>query len=227
MSPLIKTTLLSAVWLSAASVPTSAKDLIIGIDISDSAPIAMEKHIADRAAKLASSRIAAMKRGDSVKIRSLGLYGTAAQTIYMNARLSRKARPHKVARNIHQLIRSLPSLAKKGRIKLQTETNIIGFLEVVAPSLDCKTTPTTILILSDSIEHSAYISGRELLSGKKQLPSPSGPILAGCTLEMRGMAQQHKKLKSDPRWFARLRKNWARFAKSAGVSRFKAYAEYR
>ncbi len=230
-SSFIQSTIIGAALLSSASMsvlaPAFADDLIIGLDISDSAPLAIEQAIANRAAKLVGSRIASMKKGDSVRLRSLGTYGTAEQALYVNIKLSRKARPHKVSKALEQLVSSLPALVKKGRLKLQNETNIIGFLETIAPSLDCTKKPTTILILSDGIEHSAYIKGRDLLLGKKKLPAPSGPILKGCSLEMRGLAQQNKKLKSDPRWFARLNKNWARFAKAAGVAHFKAFAEYR
>ncbi len=168
-----KITILSTLWLGVASVPTCAKDLIIGLDVSDSVPITMEQHIADQVASLIHSRIARMKIGDSVKIRSLGTYGAAAQTMHANIRLSRKSRPRKVAKNIYRLIRSLPALIKKGKVKLQNSTNIVGFLEAIGPSLECKKVPTVILILSDGIEHSAYLSGLDLVSGKKEL-MPTG-----------------------------------------------------
>lgn len=213
--------------LMAVTGPACSKEIIIVPDHSDSAPIAVNQQIANMAANLVYSKIATMKMGDMVKIRSLGTYGVASQGLYANIRLSRKARPHKVAGRIYRIIRSLPSLVKTGRIKLQPETNIIGFLEAIAPSLDCHARPATILIFTDGIEHSSFISQHELITGRKKLPAPSGRILEGCTLEMRGLGQQRKSLTSNPKWFRLLKKEWAGFAKAAGVARFRAYAEYR
>jgi hypothetical protein len=204
-----------------------AGELVIGLDISDSAPLAVNRNVASVAAGLVRSRIARMKMGDMVRLRSLGTYGVAARTIYANIRLGRKARPRKVAVSIANVVRYLPELARRGRIRLQNETNIIGFLETIAPSLDCRVAPVTIILLTDGMEHSSFVSQRDLLSGARKLPPPSGKILQGCTLEMYGVGQQRKSLKSDSRWFSMLARQWKKFAVAAGARRFSAHAEYR
>jgi hypothetical protein len=213
--------------MAISALPVNARELVIGLDISDSAPLAVNQNVANIAADLVRLRIARLKMGDKIRIRSLGTYGVASRVIYANIRLGRKARPRKVAVRLANIIRALPVLVRKGRIRLQSETNIIGFLETIAPSLDCKSSQATLLILSDGIEHSSLISQRDLLSGAKKLPEPSGRILKACSLEMRGLGQQRQSLKSSARWFSMLKKQWQGFARAAGASSFKAYAEYR
>ncbi len=202
--------------------------VIFALDLSDSASIAVDINTAKQAGHYVQSVISKMGPGDLVKIRTLGTAGMAAQQIYINVTLGKKARsrPHRIAPRIGGLIHSLPNLVRGGKIKIQPRTNIIGFLEALGPSLNCKKIPIRIVIFSDGIEWSKQLSGKDLLSGKKSLPAPSGPILKGCTIEMRGLGQQNTKLGSDGRWFPILKKEWTRFFKKAGAARFNAYAAF-
>ncbi len=221
----------TATLLLGSSVTANAKQqntVVFAFDISDSAPVAINPNIARSAGNYVQEYILGMKPGDVVKIRTLGTAGVAAQQVYINAKLGKKAnsRPRRIAPQIGKLVRSLPQRVKSGAIKIQHRTNIMGFLEALGPSLDCQKSPTTIVIFSDGIEWSSQVNGNELLSGKKELPAPSGLILKGCIVEMRGLGQQNIRLGTDSRWFPLLRTQWKKFFTAAGVSRFAAYAEF-
>ena len=170
-----------------------------------------------------------MKPGDTIMLHSLGTAGTASRQIDIEITLGRKPknRARRIASQLGRLVASLPKLVAKGQLKLQNRTNIIGYLVTLAPSLDCRNQPTTLRIFSDSIEWSTFISGDDLLSGKKDLPAPSGEILKGCHVSMHGVGQQSEKLGTDARWFVRLRDQWTKFFDAAGVASFKAYGEVR
>ena len=197
-------------------------------DMSDSAPVAINLNVARSTGNYVQSFISGMKPGDTIKIRTLGTAGIAAQQLYINAKLGKKAnnRPRRIAPQIGNLVRSLPQRVKRGEIKIQHRTNIVGFLEALGPSLDCQKVLTTIVIFSDGIEWSTQVRGDDLLSGKKGLPAPSGAILRGCIVEMRGLGQQNIKMGTDSRWFPLLHTQWTKFFTAAGVSRFNAYAEF-
>ena len=197
-------------------------------DMSDSAPVAIDLNVARSAGNYVQKYIQGMAPGDAVKIRTLGTAGVAAQQVYINADLGKRAasRPRRIAQQIGELVRSLPRLAVSGQIEIQNRTNIVGFLEAVAPSLNCETTPTRLVIFSDGIEWSAQVNGNDLLAGNAELPPPSGPILKGCVIEMRGLGQQNIRLGTDSRWFPLLRAQWTQFFTAAGASRFTAYAEF-
>lgn len=201
---------------------------VLAYDISDSAPVAVDPNIARSAGNTTQSIVAGLDPGDEVKLRSLGVAGIAAQQINVNVTLGRKARtrPERIAPAIGALVRSFPDRVRRGDLKIQPQTNIIGFIEALAPSLDCENVATRIVIFSDGIEWSTQVNGKDLVTGKADLPPPSGPILKGCVVEMRGLGQQTSKLGTDSRWFPLLRTQWAHFFQAAGVARFTAYAEF-
>ena len=204
------------------------KMALFAFDISDSAPVAINLNVARSAGNYVRSFISGMRPGDTIKIRSLGTAGVVPRQLYINAKLGKKAntRPRRIAPQIGNLVRSLPQRVKSGEIQIQHRTNIIGFLEALGPSLNCQKVRTTIVIFSDGIEWSTQVRGDDLLSGKKELPAPSGPILKDCIVEIRGLGQQNIRLGTDSRWFPLLRTQWTKFFTAAGVSRFTAYAEF-
>ncbi len=217
--------LCSSIMCASAEQPQT---VVFAFDMSDSAPIAVNSNVARSAGNYVQSIIRVMRPGNTVRIRTLGTAGVAAQQVYINANLGKRAnsRPRRIARRIGELVSSLPRLATNGQIEIQPRTNIVGFLEALAPSLDCENTPTKLVIFSDGIEWSAQVNGNELLSGKEELPSPSGAILKNCDVEIRGLGQQNIRLGTDSRWFPVLRTQWTKFFTAAGVTSFTAYAEF-
>ncbi len=218
--------LLSGSTLTANANPSEM--VVFAFDMSDSAPVAIDANVANSTGNYVQSYIEGMRPGDEVKIRTLGTAGVVAQQIYINVSLGKNAntRPRRIAPQIGNLVRSLPQLVEQGQISIQNRTNIIGFLEAIGSSLDCQKTPTTIVLFSDGIEWSTQVRGDDLLSGNQNLPTPSGEILKGCEVEMRGLGQQNSGLVTDSRWFPLLKSQWSKFFTVAGVSRFSAYAEF-
>lgn len=200
---------------------------IFVFDISDSVATTVSPRLAGQAGELVREHVARMQPGDRVMMRSLGAAGIAARQIHLDVELGRKpkTRPRRIAPQLGRMVASMPQLVKDGQLQLQTQTNIIGFVELLAPSLDCENRPTRIVIFSDGIEFSTLVNGNDLLKGNQDLPPPSREILAGCHVEMRGLGQQTEELGTDTRWYIRLRDEWTRFFTAAGVESFKAYGE--
>ena len=228
----IKSTLFTAAMALAAyeqpSYAAQIKHEVIILDGSDSVPLLVNQAIANMAANTVRSRISALSPGDIVWLRSLGDAGEANPLIRLNVTLSRKAkyRPQRMAKAVGSLVSSLPARVQSGQIDTQTSTNIIGFLERLAPSLDCHAKVTHLTLFTDGIEWSNRLRGQDLLSGKVDLPPPSGPIFEGCHVEMRGLGQLTRSLGTDSRWYPLLRNKWSAFFKAAGARSFKAYAAY-
>lgn len=209
--------------------PAAAQELVVfAFDMSTSAPVAVDANIARTSGSYAASMVTAMQPGDKIMLRSLGTAGLAAQQIKIDVMIGRKAnsRADRIAPAIGDLIASLPEHVARGDIETQPQTNIVGFLEALAPSLDCPATPTRIVIFSDGIEWSTQVRGDDLLAGTADLPSPSGPILEDCIVEMRGLGQVTLEGGTDARWFPLLRTQWQSFFEAAGVAQFSAYAAF-
>ena len=202
--------------------------LVVAIDNSSSFPVVVDHNIARSAGNSVESLVADMDPGDRVKLRSFGLAGIASQQINVDVTVGRKAsmRPRRIARAVGDLVGSMPDRVANGDLEVQDRTNIVGFIEALAPSLDCESTPTRILLFTDGIESSTQLNENNLLSGSADLPRPTGPILEGCTVEIRGLGQVVTEQGTDSRWFPLLRTQWTAFFEAAGAASFKAYAEF-
>jgi len=227
----LRSTLLATI--ASSTIATSAlaepiKEAIHVFDLSQSAAVGMNVNAARSAGNHVEKSILSMDNRGVVQLRTLGSAGVVPQQFRIDAQLGKKAasRPNRVAPKLGEFVRSIPELASSGRIQLQPDTNIIGYLETLAPSLNCQQQATKIFLYTDGIESSPRVDSRDLLAGKVSLPSPSGPILQGCAVEMRGLAERNSRLGTNNTWFNLLRDQWALFFKKAGVSEFKAYAEF-
>ncbi len=221
-------TIAAACITSFAANAQPIKEALHILDVSTSAAIGIELNAARSAGNNVERSIRVMDKNGIVRLRTLGSAGIIRQQLRVDAKLGKKAgsRPRRVAAQLGSIVRAIPQLTASGDIDLQPHTNIIGHLETLSPSLDCQNRRTKIYLYTDGIESSSFVDSQELLSGKASLPAPSGEILKGCIVEMRGLAEQNSNIGTNNAWFVLLRKEWTRFFKSAGVSEFKAYADF-
>ena len=221
MRPMI----LSSVVATFLAMPALATELWIGIDASDSAPLFLENDVAARAGQTVAAAVLPLGPGDQVFLRSFGEAGVSEKQVHVNITMAGRTRPETVARELSKVFGSFPELVAQGKLKIEGQTNVMGFLERIGPLLDCKGTPTTIIIFTDGIEWSQAITGRELINGAA-LPSPSGRILEGCHVEFWGVGQQQKKFGNDDRWYPTLKSAWGVWMDEAGAASFRAFASY-
>lgn len=213
--------------LAATTLTTAdAAELWVGLDMSDSAPLLLEDEQAGAAGITIAEAIRHLERGDRIRILSFGESGVTGRQIDLTIDLSSRNRPEVIAPQVQDLISSLPERARAGDLRLEGQTNAVGFIERIGPLLDCQTMPTTLLMMTDGIEWSTAVTGRELLEGSP-LPSPSGAILSGCNVVFWGLGQQQRGYGHDDAWYVILRKVWSDYMTQAGVASFAAYGEYR
>ena len=204
----------------------AAAELWVGLDTSDSAPLFLEDNQAAAAGETVAAAIRDLNRGDRIRILSFGESGVSNRQIDLTVELSSRNRPELIAGQVQTIIASLPQRTRDGQLHLETQTNAVGFLERIGPLLDCQNEPTTVLLMTDGIEWSTAVTGRELLQGAP-LPAPSGPILQGCHVVFWGLGQQQRGFGHDDSWYPILRTAWADFMRQAGVASFDAYGEYK
>lgn len=216
---------LSSVASILMATASGAAEIWGVVDFSDSVPILLEDDIATRAGRTLAGAVRDLGPGDKVFLRSFGEAGVSETQIHVNIRMAGRTRPQKVARDIEQFFGSLPELVQQGKLKVEYRTNVMGWLERVGPTLNCRDEPTKLIIFTDAIEWSASIKGSELLQGTP-LPPPSGRILEGCEVEFWGVGQQQKKYGNDDRWYPILKASWKVYMEQAGAASFDAYADY-
>jgi hypothetical protein len=215
-----------AVLVAAGLTSAQAGELWVGLDMSDSAPLLLEDAQAAAAGKTIAAAIRGLERGDLVRIISFGESGVWDRQIDLTIELSSRNRPEVIAPQVQALIASLPQRAREGQLHMETQTNAMGFLERIGPLLNCQAEPTTVLVMTDGIEWSAAITGKDLIAGAP-LPPPSGPILQGCAVTFWGMGQQRREYGHDDGWYPILRAAWSTYMDQAGVAAFAAYGEYK
>lgn len=208
-----------------ASTPAWASDLLIFVDLSDSAPPGVEQPVANDIARVVEKTVSAMDRDECLALRSFGLAGVSETQVRVDACVSRKWRPNKIAERIGALIRSVPSKVAAGDIHLEPQTDALAALEIYARDIDCQKTPTTILLFSDGYQYDPETDLVAVLAGQP-LPSPSGPIFAGCEVEMFGIAQQRRELGSSRQHFIALERAWGDWFREAAAKSFHGYGTY-
>ncbi|MFN3226830.1 MAG: hypothetical protein ACE360_11345 [Hyphomicrobiales bacterium] len=201
---------------------------IQGFDMSESFPVAVHDRSAEAAGSVVARHVATLSPGDEVWLRSFGLAGVMDQEINVSVTLGARVqeRPRRMAQAIGQLVGTIPQRVRSGDLAIQNRTNIVGFLEAIGSSLNCMERPTTLVLFTDGIEWSSQVRGDDLLAGTADLPTPSGAILEGCHVEMRGLGQVVSDQNTDSRWFPLLRDKWSVFFAAAGVATFNAYATF-
>lgn len=209
----------------SAAAPASAANLMIFMDLSDSAPPGVEQPVANDIAGVVEKAVLAMDRDECLALRSFGLAGVSETQVRVDACVSRKWRPYKIAERIGALIRSVPSKVTAGDIHMEPQTDALAALEIYARDIDCQSKPTRIVIFSDGYQYASGTDLKAVLAGQP-LPSPSGSIFAGCEVEMYGIAQQRREYGTSREHFIALERAWGDWFREAGAKSFRAYGTY-
>lgn len=191
----------------------------IALDLSNSVPLVHDVTFAQRAAAYVSDRVKTLKIGDRVQMRMFGAYGDANNMRRLDLPISRKNRAPQVAMAIGKIVGSIPKLVRNGKLQSQGATNMIGFLEAESYLLNCEAEPTEIILISDAVESSSYVSGKDMWTGKGSLPTPREGLLRGCAMTILGIGQIAQG--ADPGMVQRLIAAWGQWSETAGISTYK------
>tara|TARA_R110002073_G_scaffold118562_1_gene257720 strand:- start:853 stop:1497 length:645 start_codon:yes stop_codon:yes gene_type:complete len=165
-----------------AGATADAKTLTIALDKSGSNPLLVDPHFAASAADYASELIMPLEEGDVVRLVSFGARDRADNMLNKIIKLKRSLRAGKVADAVKSYINGLP----QGEPVAQSSTNIVSFLELDG-NFDCKS-GSTVLLLTDGVEASEYVSPQGFVEGKSHLPKPDPELsLKGCTVIFYGL----------------------------------------
>lgn len=187
--------------------PAFAKTLTIAVDASESSG-ALNPAVAKIAAAQVRREIAALQLGDVVRLQKFGarsVQNLPSETIA----ITRAMRPATLAERIGKFVEEFPAKVNGG----DDETNIIAYLEF-GSHFDCAN-GGKILLVSDGIESSSYISAGKLLAGKS-LPPPDSGLLTGCEVEIFGLGQTQGGA-VPPQSAKALRSAWESWMKAAGA----------
>lgn len=205
-----------AVIAALAPAIVSAKTQTILIDVSGSARLIEVPAFAKAAGDKAKSQILALQPGDWVHVRRVGERGGKNFPVE-KLRVTRQISAGQVGEIVSTYIKSVPSKTPEG----DSETNLIAALEF--GEFDCSN-GGKLLILSDGIEHSSYITGQALLSGKP-LPAPESDLLKGCEeVTIFGLGQSADG-QVPPKAIKNLKAAWSAWMKAAGVKKFTAIVD--
>lgn len=172
----------------AALMATSAQaqnTYTIGVDVSRSSLIITNQTYARNAAEKATAKLADLKLGDRVVLRTLGDYG-GNKGWRLDVTASKKHRPRKVRAAVKLLIGAIPESVRQGKINVGGSTNIIGFIDNAGGALGCNRGGRLILI-SDGQENSELVNGSAIVRGAAELPQHGAANVRGCQITMLGL----------------------------------------
>ena len=181
--------------------------VMVALDISNSNPVVRSVDHASRLARDVEKLFPKLGKGAIVSMMTFGLYDVTQNRI-VDIPVSTRARPKKVKRSILGQIVTIPRLVEDGKLTPHSKTNIIGALEDIARSVNCRSHDVTIILLTDGRENSSYGA-----SPPKKIPrhfSPCG------SLTMLGVSG------SSPEETAKLIDGWKKWALKAGYAKFSA-----
>jgi hypothetical protein len=204
------------VLISAGAAESAPKPrhIVVGLDLSSSFPLISDPIFAQRAGARIAPAIRDLPPRSLVTLRTFGVYDPTANPLRFDKQISSVNRPGDVAVAVETIIASIPKLIKEGRLKAHGWTNIVAFLETVAPNVNCRKNKTTVILVSDGIEDSDYA---RLTSEKGKLPPPKTPLYAGCDdLQFIGIGVGANR----PALTEHLRGEWANWANEAGFKNF-------
>lgn len=209
---ILTTSAICAILTASTLAQVHAKTLHIAVDVSASNPMISNEPFAKIIAKRVSQQILALPMGDYVSLRTFG-HLKLDNLQQFDVRLTRKAKPERVAKAISKFLISIPN----GGVEPQKSTEILAQLEWAEYKCSDR---DTILIITDGIEASSQVSPQKLVDGKVKLPLPDDAYLKGCSVTMLGIGKA-----TNGSWPSVNVKNlvraWKSYMKAAGAS-FKA-----
>ncbi len=192
-----KVTILAAAIYGAATVATlpsvalAKTVLAVGADISTSAAFTDPdtSELPNRAATMVYREAKQLEVGDTIIVRTIGEYGSAAtEEIVIN--VTRKNPPERAARIAATLVAQVPKKITEGEWERANSTNILWFMKDVAEQYDCIRNTVILLTFADGLEHSEYITEKQMLGGTGKLPTFDPPVLVGCRIGMHGIGER-------------------------------------
>jgi len=198
-------------------LPPDRKQLVIGLDLSKTNPLAKDEAFAGRAANRVAELVSNLPMGSLVKLRTFGAYKSAQNPLEFDTRLSLEYTPAQLAGEVQLLIASVPKRLESGEWRGQIRTNILTFLSDMNRVTDCADSPTTYLLVSDGIEDSKLANLSRAGTDRDRLPAPDPEEFKGCAeLQILGLGQGVK----DPRRTDELREKWQAWSDAAGIDAF-------
>ena len=170
---------LGAALVTVLNGAIEAKTLTIGSDLSQSNPLLQDANFNQQAVSYVVAQIRALKRGDVVVLKTFG--GLAdSQNFKSKSFTIKRHNAKKIAKYAAHHITKLASLSEA-----QKSTNLVAWLQ--RGRFDCAN-DSQIILLTDGIEASEYVSPSALLLGKANLPNPNKRHqLKGCEVVFFGL----------------------------------------
>ena len=196
--------------------------VLIGLDLSASNPLISNRSYAASAAELVAEDIKKLPMASVVMIRTFGSYSGQKNNLRIDREISslRDEKPAAVASLVREVISSVPKLVREGTLQSQNRTNIIPFLEDMAPLVNCARMDTIVILVSDGIEDSEYA---RLKSRNDSLPRPTNALYRGCSeLEIVGLGQGA----NSPSFTEHLREEWSGWSRAAGFRNFEGLSDW-
>lgn len=192
--------------LVCVSMGVSAKTLTVGMDLSTSNGLVTSQAFRQNAIQYVAEHIKAMKTKDKLVIQGFGARDSEANLKKLKLTMKRH-RHAKIAKQAATYIQSMTT----DKDNAQQSTNIIAFMEFNDFGCDKE---STIIVITDGIESSGYVSAQALVDGKAGLPAPDeDAALAGCHVVFYGLGTgwPNKQVKH-------IRSAWKAYFKKAGAS---------
>ena len=213
-----------ATGASSADLPDEKPtDLVIGLDVSASTLLLTNSEYATKVAQRVGSEIQSLRPRSRVTLRSFGTYESKGnELLRYDVTISSVNRPETVEQLIETIITSIPLLVRRGTIKPQMQTNILGFLDNRAQLTECERYKTLIVLVSDGMEDSEL---GQLTRLDSKLPLPSSRIFNHCDkLQILGIGTGSHN--HDPAFTDHLRQQWLAWAAAAGFVAFEALNDW-
>lgn len=195
--------------LVAAPQSAAAKALDIRIDASESAPLFKSEDYRRAIAVAAANKVAALRPGDRVTLRSFGAVGLDNVANY-EVRIGRRSN---TASNVARIVARRIIRMGEGGVRPQRTTEIIAMLQW--GQFNCQS-GHEIWVATDAIDTGMVSSPRAVANGRAQLPAPRAGLLRNCKVTFVGIGQTAETPLSSTQinnWIAA----WRRYFRTAGA----------
>ena len=192
------------------SAGANAQNLTIGLDLSLSNPLVADPSFSKEALEFIAEHIEPMKAKSQVKIKLLGARDNTTVIKTKTFKIKRRGQAKTLKEVAAYILRQ-----SQDKSKFQQATNLVSWLEF--NDFKCAQ-GGKVIVVTDGIEASEYVSGQDFITGKRDLPKPD----------------KHHKLKDCDVYFygvgvGRLAKEtkiirdaWINYFEQAGVKSFTA-----